>query len=142
MEWWSIVENVSPPPLEKRGLRMLSIYDGHRSKLPLQASTLVVTARTRVSKIFERSEDGVDLRSFHRFLMPTLLSNLPDRRGHPWGIKGMRHLWSLASHDHDDHIVVCEFWKRHLSGCELKTKAIRIQIYHTFVKWIYLHNDH
>jgi len=142
MEWWSIVENVSPP-LEKRGLRMFSIYDGHRSKLPLQTNTLVVSAHTRVSKmIFERLEDGVDFRSFLRFLMPTLLSNLPDRRGHPRGIKGTRSLWSLASCDHDDDIVVRELWKRYLSGRKLKTKAIRTQMYHTFVKWIYLHNDH
>ena len=131
MGWWSAVENTSQP-LEKRGLRTPVIYDDHGSMHPLQTSTSFVSVHTRVSKIFEKPEDGVDLRSLLRFLLPALLRDLPDSRGHSWGIEGTRLGWSPAFRDHDYDIVVREFGKGHLSGHELETKTIRTWAHHVF----------
>ena len=55
-----------------------------------------VSAHTRLSKILEILEDDIDLRSLLRFLVPALFGNLPDRRGHSWGIKVKRFWWSFS----------------------------------------------
>ena len=67
------------------------IYRVRRSRTPyVRRETCFVGTRTRVSGGFEILEDGIDLRSLLRLLVPTLFGDLPDRWGHSWGSKWMR----------------------------------------------------
>jgi len=120
MELQSAVENISPP-LEKRGLRVFAICDFRGSRLH-STRTYFVGTHTRVNETCERLEDSVDSRSLSCLLMPTLVSYLPNCRGHSWGIKVTGLLWSFAFRDHDDDTVVRELGKGHLSCHKLETK--------------------
>jgi len=47
-------------------------------------------APTSVGDVYELLEDFVGLWSLSRSLVPALLGDLPDPRGHSWGIEGTR----------------------------------------------------
>jgi len=84
-----------------------------------------VAAPTNVSDILEILEDGVDLWSVPRFLIPALLGKLPDRWGHSRGLKRARLRRSLALRDHNDDSGVRNSGIGHLSGRELEAKTVR-----------------
>jgi hypothetical protein len=83
-----------------------------------------VRTKTRVDKIFEMLDDDIDLRSLLRYLVPAFFGNLPDCRGHPWGIKVARFWWSLAPRNHHCDSQVRKFRKRHLSRHKLETETV------------------
>lgn len=80
------------------------------------------SVHTRVSKILEILEDGVELRSLLRLPVPTPFGDLPHRRGHSWGFKEMRFQWSPTCRDptDDDVFIDPSIW--HPSGRELEMK--------------------
>ena len=83
-----------------------------------------VRTKARVDKIFEMLDDDIDLRSLLRYLVPAFFGNLPDRRGHPWGVKVARFWWSLASGNHHCDSQVRKFRKGYLSRHELEMEAV------------------
>ena len=104
---------------------MFAICSSHRLRHSHFRQEYALWAHTGVNEVFKRLEDGIGLRSLLCFLVPTLLSDLPDRRGYSWGIKITR-LWrAFAFRDHDDDRVFRELGKGHLSGHELEVQAIR-----------------
>ena len=101
-----------------------------------------MSVRTGVNEIFEISKDSVDLWSLLRFLVPALLRDHPDRRGHSRGVETARLLWSFALRDHSDDAVYRDSGEGDLSGHELGTKVIRAWTDHAFGKQTHLHDDH
>ena len=95
------------------------------NQLPIHTRTLFVGAHTSISDILEMLEDGIDLWSLLRSLVPALLGDFPDRRGHPFGFKATRLRWSFAFRDHNGDVGVRGFRKGHPSGRELEIKTIR-----------------
>ena len=78
-----------------------------------------MSARTRAKECFQTLKDDVSFWSLLLFLVPALLSDLPDHWRNSRCIKGAWCLWPLPFQDYDRDVVILVIRKRHLPGHKL-----------------------